>query len=80
MLLHARRRVIARQRCVAGRSAPGAVGMMALRRDRSHRRARVRSDNAGPAQLRRVRGRRDGGMAVIMLSNSDGSFPAICVC
>ena len=70
--LHAGKRVIAlkphcrdrfshlTRRRVASRGAAGTTDVMALRRDRGNRRTRMRGNDAGAAQLRRVGGRRDG--------------------
>jgi hypothetical protein len=59
-------RTLTRRR-VAGRCAAGMTDVMALRRDRGNRRTRMRGNDAGAAQLRRVRGRRNGGLAVIVV-------------
>ena len=72
MLLHAGKRMIAlirtlTRRRVAGCCAPGMTDVMALRRDRGNRRTRMRGNDAGAAQLRRVCGRRNGGMALIVV-------------
>jgi hypothetical protein len=61
-------------RRVAGRCAAGATDMMALRLDRGNRRTRMRGDNAGTVQLRRVCGRRNGGMAVIVVERQRRIF------
>jgi hypothetical protein len=62
------------RRRVASRGAAGAADVMALRRDRGNRRARMRGDDAGAAQLRRVCGRRNGGMAVIVVERQSRIF------
>jgi hypothetical protein len=51
-------------RRVAGR---GAADVVTLRGNRGNRRTRMRGNDAGTAQLRRVRGRRNGGMALIVV-------------
>jgi hypothetical protein len=48
--------------------------MMALRLDRGNRRTRMRGGNAGTVQLRRVCGRRNGGMAVITVERQRRIF------
>ena len=87
--LHAGKRVIARQsrsvagtgfctltgrRRVAGRCAAGMTDVVALRGNRGNRRTRMRGDDAGTAHLRRVRGRRNGGMAVIVVERQRRIF------
>jgi hypothetical protein len=54
-------------RRVAGRYAADATHMMALRHDCGNRCTRMRGDNAGTVQLRRVCGRRNCRMAVIVV-------------
>ena len=76
--LHARKRVIAgKRRGVAGTgfctltsrrlAGRGAADIVTLRSNRGNRRTRMRGDEAGTAQLRRVRGRRNGGMTLIVV-------------
>src|SRR6476620_2207105 len=87
--LHAGKRVIAlsgrgiagtgfctltRRRRVAGRCAAGMTDVVALRGNRGNRRTRMRCDDAGTAHLRRVRGRRNGGMAVIVVERQRRIF------
>ena len=87
--LHAGKRVIAlsgrgiagtgfctltRRRRVAGRCAAGMTDVVALRGNRGNRRTRMRGDDAGTAHLRRVRGRRNGGMAVIVVERQRRIF------
>ena len=59
---------------VAGRGAAGATDVVALRGNRGNRRTRMRGNNAGTAQLRRVRGRRNGGMALIVVERQRRIF------
>jgi hypothetical protein len=54
-------------RRVTGRCAADATDTMALRLDGGNRRTRMRGDNAGTVQLRRVCGRRNGGMTLIVV-------------
>ena len=61
-------------RRVAGHGAPGAADVVALRGNRSNRRTRMRGDDAGTAQLRRVRGRRNGGMTLIVVERQRWIF------
>jgi hypothetical protein len=58
----------------AGRCAAGATDMVTLRIDRGNRRTRMRGDNAGTVQLRRVCGSRNGGMAVIVVERQRRIF------
>jgi hypothetical protein len=68
----ARQRMVARDGRRTGsefrpsRRAEGA-NVMALRRDRRNRRSRVSTNDADAAQLPRMSGRRDRGMAVIVV-------------
>jgi hypothetical protein len=66
-------RTLTRRR-VAGRCATGTTDMMALRLDRGNRRTRMRGNDAGAVQLRRVRGRRNGGMALIVVERQRRIF------
>ena len=59
------------RRHIAGRRAADVV---ALRRDRRNRRAWVSGDDTGAAQLRRVCGRRNGGMALIIVERQRRIF------
>ena len=52
---------------VSGRGAAGAADAVALRGNRSNRRTRMRGDDAGTAKLRRMRRRRNAGMALIVV-------------
>ena len=61
-------------RRVAGHGAAGAADVVALRGNRSNRRTRMRGDDAGTAQLRRVRGRRNGGMTLIVVERQRWIF------
>ena len=61
-------------RRVAGRGAAGAADVVALRGNRSNRRTRMRGNDAGTAQLRRVRRRRNGGMTLIVVERQRWIF------
>ena len=50
------------------------ANVMACRRDRGNRRTRMRGSDAGTAQLRRVCGRRNGGMALIVVERQRRIF------
>ena len=65
---------LTRRRRVAGRCAAGMTDVVALRGNRGNRRTRMRGDDAGTAHLRRVRGRRNGGMAVIVVERQRRIF------
>ena len=58
----------------AGVTGRGAADIMTLRGNRGNRRTRMRGDEAGTAQLRRVRGRRNGGMALIVVERQRRIF------
>jgi hypothetical protein len=82
--LHAGKRMITvNDRGIAGtgfctrrrsRGAADATDVMASRRDRGNRRTRMRGDDAGTAQLRRACGRRNGGMALIVVERQRRIF------
>jgi len=82
--LHAGKRMITvNDRGIAGtafctrrrsRGAAEATDVMASRRDRGNRRTRMRGDDAGTAQLRRACGRRNGGMALIVVERQRRIF------
>ena len=56
------------------RGAADATDVMASRRNRGNRRTRMRGDDAGTTQLRRVCGRRNGGMALIVVERQRRIF------
>ena len=62
--------------CTRRRShgAADAPNVMAMRRDRGNRRTRMRGDDAGTTQLRRVCSRRNGGMALIFVERQRRIF------
>ena len=83
--LYARKRVIAgKRRRIAGTGlctsvsrrfgGRGAADIVTLRSNGSNRRTRMRGDDPGAAQLRRVRGRRNGGMALIVVERQRRIF------
>ena len=78
--LHARKRMITVNdrgiACTRRRShgAADATDVMASWRDRGNRRTRMRGDDAGTAQLRRVCGCRNGGMASIVVERQRRIF------
>jgi hypothetical protein len=62
------------RRRIASHGAAAATDVVALRGNRGNRRTRMRGDDTRAAQLRRVCGRRNGGMTLIVVERQRRIF------